>query len=179
MPERKRYYSASTKGFYDSVIHGENMPSDAVEVSDADYIAIFEAQAQGKLIAPNENGYPVAVAITYSLEETRLRKLAALAAYRYAKETGGITVSGSIIKTDRESQSLIAGAKIYSDLNPDVLIDWKAESGWVQINRAAILAISQAVAAHVQACFSREKVHSEAISALATKEEIESYDFFS
>jgi len=45
-----------------------------------------------------------------------------------------------------------------------------------RIDRTAILAISQAVAAHVQACFSNEKVHSEAISALATKEEIEAYD---
>jgi len=103
-------------------------------------------------------------------------KLAALAAYRYAKETGGITVSGATIKTDRESQALIAGAKLYSDLNEAVLIDWKAENGWVQINRAAIVAISQAVAAHVQACFSQEKVHSEAINALTTAAEIEAYD---
>lgn len=103
-------------------------------------------------------------------------KLAALAAYRYAKETAGIMVNGATIKTDRESQALIAGAKLYSDLNEAVLIDWKAENGWVQINRTAIMEISQAVAAHVQACFSQERVHAEAISALTTAAEIAAYD---
>lgn len=103
-------------------------------------------------------------------------KIESLAAYRYEKETAGITVNGSTIRTDRESQSLIAGAKLYSDLNESILIDWKAENGWVQIDRNAIVAISQAVAAHVQACFSNEKVHSSAINALTTVEEIEAYD---
>lgn len=103
-------------------------------------------------------------------------KLSALAAYRYTKETGGIIVSGATIKTDRESQALIAGAKLYSDLNEAVLIDWKAENSWAQINRTAIMAISQAVAAHVQACFSQERVHAEAINALTTAAEIEAYD---
>ena len=85
-------------------------------------------------------------------------------------------VNGATIKTDRESQALIAGAKLYSDLNEAVLIDWKAENSWVQINRTAIMAISQAVAAHVQACFSQERVHAEAISALTTAAEIAAYD---
>jgi hypothetical protein len=103
-------------------------------------------------------------------------KLSELAAYRYDKETGGITVSGMTIKTDRESQNMIAGAKLYSDLNESILIDWKATNGWVQIDRATILTISQAVASHVQACFSNEKVHDSAIALLSTIAEIEAYN---
>lgn len=109
-------------------------------------------------------------------DQTLAAKIKSLAAYRYKQETGGITVNGSTIRTDRESQSLIAGAKLYSGLNESILIDWKAENGWVQIDRNAIVAISQAVAAHVQACFSNEKVHSAVINALTTVAEIEAYD---
>lgn len=117
-----------------------------------------------------------------SLEEARTARLDELAAYRNEKETAGITVNGAIIKTDLESQAMINGAVAYSNLNPELLIDWKAANGWVQIGHDDIIAIGQAVGAHVQACFSKEKVHAAAINALSTKEvpsiaEIEAYDF--
>jgi len=107
----------------------------------------------------------------------RADKIADLAAYRYDRETAGIIVNGARIKTDRESQAMINGAKAYSDLNEAITIDWKSENGWVTIDRTTILIIAQAVAAHVQACFNRERVHAEAINALTTASEIRDYDF--
>lgn len=56
-----RYYAASTSGFYDTDIHGDNIPADRVEVGDAEYDALFVAQAAGQRIAANADGYPVAV----------------------------------------------------------------------------------------------------------------------
>lgn len=117
-----------------------------------------------------------------TLEGALNRKLAELAAYRYEQETAGITVNGAVIKTDLESQAMINGAVAYSNLNPELLIDWKAANGWVQIGHDDIIAIGQAVGAHVQACYTNEKVHAAAINALSTKEvpsiaEIEAYDF--
>lgn len=53
------FYSKTTKGFYDQEIHGNNMPSDCVEVSQQDYDALFAAQASGKEIVPDANGRPV------------------------------------------------------------------------------------------------------------------------
>jgi len=103
-------------------------------------------------------------------------KLAALAAYRYEKETAGITVNGAVIRTDEASQAKINGAWATAQMNANVLIDWKGENGWVQINKAAIDAISMAVSAHVQACYSQEKVHSDAINTLTTAAEVEAYD---
>jgi len=104
------------------------------------------------------------------------RKLSEIAAYRYQKETAGITLSGIAIETNRESQALINGAWSFSQLNPAVLIDWKAESGWIQIDAATIAAIAGAVATHVQACFSTERIHAEAIAALETSEAVAAYD---
>ncbi len=113
-----------------------------------------------------------------TLEEIRTAKLASLAAYRWQRETAGITVGGVVIKTDRESQSLLNGALKLFDLDP-VLggIDWKGENRWVLVNKATLEAVGLAVGAHVQACFTREKVHAEAIEALTTAEAIEAYDF--
>ncbi len=107
----------------------------------------------------------------------RQQKLAELAALRYEKETAGITLNGASIETDRASQALITGAWSISQINPAVLIDWKTATGdWVQIDAATIAGIAGAVAGHVQACFSAERVHAEAIAALETAEDVAAYD---
>lgn len=110
------------------------------------------------------------------LARKKADRLSELAAYRYEKETSGITLNGVAIETNRESQALINGAWSFSQLNPAVLIDWKGANGWIQIDAATIAAIAGAVATHVQACFSTERVHAEAIAALETSEAVQSYD---
>jgi len=111
-----------------------------------------------------------------SPDEVKARRISELASYRFQKETAGITLSGMTIETDRQSQALITGAWSFSQLNPAVLVDWKAESGWIQIDAATIAGIAGAVAAHVQACFSAERIHAEAIAALETSEAVTGYD---
>jgi len=111
-----------------------------------------------------------------TLEEAKAMALQELAAYRYQQETGGITVAGARISTDRESQAMLSGALAYSAMTPGVLIDWKGEDGWTTIDQQTLAQIALAVGAHVQACFSREKAHAEAISALATVESVLAYD---
>jgi len=112
-----------------------------------------------------------------SLIEVITSALATLAAYRYSKEVGGITVAGTSILTDRESQATLTGAYVAVQLNPTRLIDWKTSDGtWTQIDKATVEFLASAVADHVQACFSNEKVHSTAINLLTTIEEVEAYD---
>lgn len=53
------FYAKSTGGFYDSAIHGENMPADAVEISDAHHRALLDGQANGKIISADSAGRPV------------------------------------------------------------------------------------------------------------------------
>ena len=52
------FYSKSTNGFYDAAIHGNNIPSDAVEITCEQHCALMEGQAQGKVITCNEQGHP-------------------------------------------------------------------------------------------------------------------------
>ncbi|HBK3068268.1 TPA: tail fiber assembly protein [Citrobacter freundii] len=59
------YYSASRQGFYPvddkhEYESGAGWPEDAIPVTDSDYKALFDAQGKGKIIKPDDNGYPVA-----------------------------------------------------------------------------------------------------------------------
>jgi len=110
------------------------------------------------------------------LSEVKATKQSELAALRYEKETAGITLNGATIETNRESQALVNGAYSYSLLNPAVLIDWKATTGWIQIDATAIAGIATAVACHVQACFSNERTLSELIAAAETVAAVQAID---
>lgn len=56
----KRFYAASTRGFYSDDIHG-TMPGDALEITTDQWSALLQAQSQGKQIAPGPDGKPIAI----------------------------------------------------------------------------------------------------------------------
>lgn len=53
------YYSASTSGFYKSEIHGEDIPSDSVEITQDKYTDLLVGQGVGHEIVSDQNGYPI------------------------------------------------------------------------------------------------------------------------
>lgn len=55
------FYSKTTNGFYETAIHGNKIPADAVEITAEEHAALLEAQSQGKVIKGNNKGKPVAV----------------------------------------------------------------------------------------------------------------------
>lgn len=178
------FYSKTTCGFYSSEIHGKNIPADAVEISDAEYVALLQGQSDGLKIWVGENGRPELIAPSeLTFGETVAAKKADLARLRYKKEVGGVVLpNGQTIATDDRSKALIAGARLDTMTDPAIVTDWKTDLGWVQIDAATVAVIATAVAAHVRSCFSAERSHCEAIDALAadpatTAAEIDEYDF--
>lgn len=112
-----------------------------------------------------------------SIEEVKAQKIADLAKHRYRIETGGITVNGIAVVTDRESQALLTGAWCRVQQDPSVVINWKGQNGWVQLDAETVEALAVATSTHIEACFITEKFHAEAIAALETLDEIIVYDF--
>lgn len=109
------------------------------------------------------------------ISDLKAQKKAELADVRFRHETGGITVAGAQVRTDRDSQAMITGALAFVQINPGPgsWIDWKgADGAWVQLDAAAVTSIAKAVAAHVQACFSAERSLAELIAAAETVEEV-------
>ena len=145
---------------------GMSIPKDA---ANADY------QRALAMVAANEA--EIVEPPAPSLADAKAARKADLAAYRYARETGGITVGGAEIRTDLESQAKIVGAHALVTAAPEKVIDWKGADGWVQLNASAVTAIALAVGTHIQACYSAEKTHAEAIDACATAAAAGTYDF--
>lgn len=75
-------------------------------------------------------------------------------AYRKAKEFGGITIAGVPVETDERAQGKIQGARIAADANPNWTTVWSgADDESYPLDAAAVVAISDAVLAHVNKCF--------------------------
>ena len=115
-----------------------------------------------------------------ALEEIRDALFAALSNRRWQAETAGIVVGGAPIRTDRESQSVLTSAYVQAMGNPDFSVRWKIGQGqFVTLNAATIIAIGDAVTAHVQACFDHEDELTTAILAAfaaGDRDALESFD---
>ncbi|WP_321337772.1 DUF4376 domain-containing protein [Breoghania sp.] len=84
--------------------------------------------------------------------------IARLASIRFEAETGGVTVNGMEIMTDRESQAKILAMRIAAKEDAAFAISWKARNGWFDLDAGEAVAMADAVLAHVQACFAAENV---------------------
>lgn len=111
--------------------------------------------------------------ITDVTVQMRADKCRDLAAFRYARETSGILLSGQQIATDRDSQNNISNAVTCISLNPTATIQWCMPDGnWVTLNFDQIKQLASAVFTHVQSCRSFEKSLSDQIIAAATPQAI-------
>ena len=79
-----------------------------------------------------------------------------IAARRFEVETGGVTVAGVKLNTERDSQSLLTGAAFAATLDPAYHIKWKAATGFVDLTGEQVIGLASQVRAFVQACFNRE-----------------------
>ena len=108
-----------------------------------------------------------------SLDELKAQKKAELASARYAAETGGCTVNGVTIATDRGSQALLTAAVVSARLDPEFKTQWKCADGrFKQLDAFQLRAIGDAVIAHVERCFAREGELCELIDAAQTPEDL-------
>ncbi|NIQ11956.1 MAG: DUF4376 domain-containing protein, partial [Gammaproteobacteria bacterium] len=99
-----------------------------------------------------------------------LDKPAILASYRYEREIEGITTNGAEIRTDRETQAVLLGARTKAKEDSNYTTMWKAVNGFVELTAPEIIAVADAVHDHVQKCFNAESVVD--LNACETEEEI-------
>ncbi|WP_269929939.1 DUF4376 domain-containing protein [Aminobacter sp. HY435] len=112
-----------------------------------------------------------------SLEDLRAAKLVALAAKRWAVETGGIVVGGFPIYTDDRSKLMVTGARIKADADPAFTTKWVAADGTrTAVDATTIIAISDAMLGHVDACFDRFDVLASAIASALDKTALAAID---
>lgn len=98
-------------------------------------------------------------------------------AKRWKVETGGITLAdGTRILTGIEDQNRIATSIQGMRDAGTASVDFKAASGWVTLTLEQLVAVSVAIVAHVEACFSHERALYEAIDAAVDVETLGAID---
>lgn len=108
-----------------------------------------------------------------TFDELKTQKKDEIAASRYTVETGGITISGATIDTDRDSQALITGAALAAVIDDSYSLNWKTVNGFIHLSAPEIIAVAQTVRAHVQSCFDREGELVALVDAAQTAEELD------
>lgn len=108
---------------------------------------------------------------------------AEVAAMRWGIESGGITLNGVRVATAIDDQNRITSVIANAAAAGVTVLDFKAASGWVSLSLDDLRGIANTIALHVQACFSAERAHCEAIDALSAitdpterRAALESYD---
>ena len=119
------FYSKSTGGFYDTAIHGDNIPADAVEISEQYHLNLFQGQAAGKVIVPDNNGYPVLQDAPLASSE---QIWAQIKAERDKRKEGGVLVEGKWFHSDDASRIQQLSLVLLGDNIPKGL-QWKTMDG--------------------------------------------------
>lgn len=110
------------------------------------------------------------------LDAMKAKLSAQAAALRWQHETGGLTLGGVHVATGLADQNRIASVLSAMQVAQLDGVDFKAESGWVYLTAAELQGVVAAITAHVQACFTAERTHHEAINALSTAGDAQTYD---
>lgn len=119
---------------------------------------------------------PLPLAPVKPLDEVKADLAAAATAERWNRETGGIVLGGVQVGTTLDDQNRLSGVLSAIQLGGLESVDFKAQSGWVQLTAPELQGIALAISAHVQACFTAERAHHEAIEQLQTQAEVDAYD---
>lgn len=79
---------------------------------------------------------------------------------------GGVSLSGLTIATDDVSQQRLTAAALAALIDPGLQLQWKLPDGrFTPLQAPQVIAIAQAVRAHVQACFDHEALLLAAVEA--------------
>ena len=128
--------------------------------------------ANGARIVEYADRYEVEAPPVKTLDELKVQKKQDIAAARYKAETAGVEVNSVKIDTGRDSQALITGAAVAAMLDENYSLNWKTSTGFIHLTAPEIIAVAQAVRAHVQHCFDREGELVALVDAAQNEEEL-------
>jgi hypothetical protein len=146
------FYSASTRGFYDS--YHTHMPADAVEITAEHYKTLHDAQAMGFRIRPDAKGMPAAV--PYSVDEVPLPRQAAWLMYQGVTiESAKYPLANGVYACDDASVTAALNASLHIKVHGQMLgggpvLDWPDKEGHPHSfgDKDVFLAFSAALSNH-------------------------------
>ncbi|MDN8643458.1 DUF4376 domain-containing protein [Stenotrophomonas indicatrix] len=124
----------------------------------------------------DDGNTPLPLVPIKSLDQLKADLVAAATAERWERETGGILIGGVQVGTALDDQNRLSGVLSAIQVGGLESVDFKARSGWVQLTAPELQGIALAISRHVQACFTAERAHHEAIEQLQTQADVDAYD---
>lgn len=112
----------------------------------------------------------------WRMVEPEIRLIKYAADLRWQREVGGVVVGGVPVATDDRSKVMITGARVAAGADPDWSTVWHGADGQTYpVDAAAMVAISDAVQAHVNSSFATFASVKAAIDAgeITTTDEID------
>lgn len=104
----------------------------------------------------NDDGYELVRHVPPEPEPEPADLVAYAASRRWQHEVGGLMFAGFHIATDDRSKLMIVGARATASADPDFTTEWKLPGGFITLDADTIIAVSDAVLAHVAECFAIE-----------------------
>jgi hypothetical protein len=110
----------------------------------------------------------------HSIERVRANLKGLAAAERYRKEISGtnLNINGVVHKLDtsRDARALLAQKLL--GMPEDTAVQWKHDSGWVQISKTDVQALIIAIDSHIQDAFNWEKAINDEIDSAGSVEQL-------
>ena len=110
------------------------------------------------------------------LDEFKKQRLEELAALRWDRQALPVWVDGIEVSAGPDTQDRLQTAIQSMQANGMKETDFKADSGWVTLTLAQMIAIFSAAGRYTQACYANERALTEKIGAAATIPELNSID---
>jgi len=159
------FYSKSSGGFYDTSIHGDAIPADAVEITEAEHASLLDAQSHGKVIHADKNGMPIAVDPPKPTAAQVWERIKTERDRRTVQ--GGSKVGTKWFHSDQKSRSQQLGLVLLG-ANIPAGLQWKTMDGsFVTMTQQLAGQILVAGAANDQAIFAAAEIHKAAMEASA------------
>lgn len=147
------------------------------QTSDAGSVVVSQADTPGDWAALIASGIAVAEFPGNLPAGKRAALKDSITAYRWQVETGGIALAdGTPVKTQIEDQNRISNAVSNALRIGMTSVSFKnADDEFVSMPVSVLVAVADAVALHVQACFDAEGAHYKTIDGLADAD-LDTYD---
>ena len=110
--------------------------------------------------------------IALEVDGEKSAKMEEIAAARYEAEIAGVSYNDGLVRTDRQTQSMITGAALKAMRDDTYSCKWKTAEGFVSLDAQAILAVADVIRDHVQSCFDREAELAERVRTATTAAEV-------
>lgn len=107
-----------------------------------------------------------------SLEDNQTDVVSLVTEHRRTLENAGVVHNGNTWDTDYKAQLTVFQTLAAMETGAIVTLDWKTQTGWINVNAVTLSAAYAAGLVYVQGLFATEKAKTDAILATSTPEEL-------